>query len=332
MLRARVEHDELRLRERRAVNFLRGMTKIAINHFGFDVRRVASPAKLTMAGADADPITFEYIKDRRGYAVLEIPVADLRAFHCLGLPLRPDCHPFVRAIEAALGESNEEQARSVIERVLRDYYRQVQPSNAAEVMGLRLDDLPGIRDFEPNTDDHPVDVNIVPWNGRSPAEVRMGRRRTASFEGLQNGVFARITDGVTSFGPVNEAKVELEVNRLSRLLASVKARGFDRFDPRAPLQVGAFRRGGEYRWVINSGQHRFATAASFGIETLPAMVTEVIRRDDAAYWPQVVSGIFTEAGAKQLFDRIFDGVPSPACASWIEPPLLRAEEIRVARG
>ena len=310
------------------MNFLRGMAKIAINHFGFDIRRVASPAKITMAGADADPITFEYIRDRRGYAVLEVAVADLRAFHCLGLPLKPGCHPFVRAIEAALHESSDEEAERTIERVLRDYYRQVQPATVAEVMGLEWNDLPGIRGFEPNTDDHPIDVNIVPWNGRSPAEVRQGRRRTASFEGLQNGVVARLADGVTSFGPVNEAKVELEVRRLSRLLASVKSRGFDRFNPRAPLQVGAFRRGGEYRYVINSGQHRFATAAAFGVETLPAMVTEVIRRDDSAYWPQVVSGVFTEAGAKQLFDRIFDGVPSPACASWIERPELCEEEVR----
>ena len=313
------------------MSLLRGLTKIAINHFGFDVRRVSTPAMITMAGAGADPITFEYIRDRRGYAVLEVPVADLRAFHCLALPLTADCHPFVRAVGAGIQESNDERARGAIERTLRDYYQQVQPSNAADIMGLEWDDLPGIRDFPPNTDEHPIDVNVVPWNGRSPADVRRGRRRTASFEGLQNGVFARVSDGVTSFGPVKEAKIELEVGRLSRLLASVKSRGFDRFDPRAPLQVGAFRRGDEYRWVIHSGQHRFATAAAFGIETLPAMVTEVVRRDDAAYWPQVVRGIFTEKGAKTLFDRIFDGMPAPACTPWIEQVPVRKES-RIARG
>lgn len=313
------------------MSFLRGITKIAINQFGYDVRRVASPAKMTMAGDGADPITFEYMKDRRGYAVLEVPVADLRAFHSLALPLRPECHPFVRAIEAGLRESSEEAVRKAIESVLRSYYEQVRPATAAEVLGLRWEHLPGLRDFAPNSDDHPIDVNVVPWGGRSPAEVREGRRRTASFEGLQNGVFARVSDGVTSFGPVNDAKLELEVNRLSRLLASVKSRGFDRFEPRAPLQVGAYRRGDQYRWVINSGQHRFATAAAFGIETLPAMVTEVIRREDSGYWPQVVSGIFTDDGAKLLFDRIFDGVPAPACISWIEDCELR-KETRRARG
>jgi hypothetical protein len=103
-----------------------------------------------------------------------------------------------------------------------------------------------------------------------------------------------------------------------RLLNSFNTRGFYGFDPRAPLQVAALRQGKEYRWLIKSGQHRFATAAAFQMEVLPAMVTEIIRREDASFWPQVVRGVITETGAKLVFDRIFNGVPAGVCAAWID--------------
>jgi hypothetical protein len=295
---------------------LRSVVKIAINHFGYDVRRVATPARADVAVSGMDPVTFEYLPHRRGHAIVSVPLADVRAFHALGLRLEAQHHPFVRAISAAL--QDERASRDAIADVLREYYQKVCPASAADVLGLPADEIPGLRGFAPNSDDHPIDVDVLPWSGRSPAEIKEGRRRTAVYEGLQNGVFARAEEGVTSFGPVKDSKLILEIDRLSRLFESVKASGFRRFEPRAPLQVAAFRRDGEYRWVINSGQHRFATAAAFGLETLPAMVTQVIRRDDAALWPQVVSGVFTEHGAATVFDRIFDGVPAPICHDWIE--------------
>lgn len=297
---------------------IRSLTKIVINHFGYDIRRVATPATMHIAEPGTDPITLEYVRERRGYAVFEIPLADVRAFHALALPLRPGAHPFVRAVEYARRETSEELARAGIETVLRTYYDDVCPSSAAEVLDIGWDEAPGLHGFAPDSDDHPVDVSFLPWSGRAPAAVRRGRERTAVFEGLQNGVIAKVSDGVTSFGPVKAAKLSLEVNRVARLVASVNRRGFARFDPRSPLQVAAFRKGQEYKWVINHGQHRFATAAAFGIESLPAMVTEVVRRDDSRLWPQVANGIFTEAGALSIFDRIYDGTPAAVCRAWIE--------------
>lgn len=297
---------------------LRALTRIAINRLGYDIRRVGSPATVRVAEPGTDPITFEYVRERRGYAVFEIPIVDVRAFLSLALPLRSDSHPFVRAVECARREANEELARSSIERILRSYYEEVCPASAAEGLDLSWEEVPGLREFAPDSDDHPIDINFLPWSGWSPDKVREGRRRAAKFEGLQNGVIANVADGVTSFGPVKPAKLSLEVNRLARLVASVNRRGFIRFNPRSPLKVAAFRRADQYKWVINSGQHRFAAAAAFGIESLPAMVTEVVRRDDARLWPQVANGIFTEAGALSIFDRIYDGTPAAVCRAWIE--------------
>lgn len=295
---------------------LRSLMKIAINHFGYDVRRIASPATIHIAPAGTDPISFEYVRTLRGYAVLEIASSDVRAFHALALPLRSDSHPFVKAAELARQQPSEGLSKARIENVLTEYYEKVRPASASEVLDLTYDHLPGLRDCPPSSDDHPIDPSFLPW-GRSPAEVKEGQRRCAKYEGIQNGRIADVSDGVTGFGPVSPAKLSLEVSRLSRLIASVKSRGFVAFDPRNPLQVSAFRREGEYRWVIASGQHRFATAVAFGVEAMPAMVTDVVRREDARYWPQVVNGHFTEAGALSVFDRIFDGIPSSICNDWM---------------
>lgn len=300
----------------------RALTKIAFNHLGYDVRRVAKPATVHIVEPGSDPVTYEYSRETRGYAVFEVEIADTRAFHALALPLRPEAHPFVRSIDIARHETSEKLAKAKIQEILLSYYEDVRPSSAADVFDIAREDLPGLHGFTPNSDDQPIDGDFLPWSGRGPTAIRRGREQTAVFEGIQNGVFSKVSDGITCFGPVTPAKLALEVNRLLRLLVSVRRRGFVRFDPRSPLQVGAFRRGDKYKWVINHGQHRFAVAAAFGIESVPAMVTEVVRRDDARFWPQVANGNFTERGALAIFDRIYEGTPASVCRRWIEKNLV----------
>lgn len=300
-----------------AVRLVRAFAKLALNRFGYDVRRVASAADGNLAGPDADPVTVEYQLGRRGYVLFDVGLEDVRAFGGMALPLRVDCHPFVRAIALALEQTGEAAARATIEAVMRDYYATVRPASAFDVLGIDPNMAPGLRAAAPGSDDHTIDTAVLPWSERTPAEIRAGRRRTATFEGLEHGVRARLEDGVTAFGPVSLRKLALEVERLLKLLESVRLSGFSRHSPRSPLQVGALRRGEEYRWLIYSGQHRFATAAAFGVDTLPAMVTQVIRGEDARLWPQVASGLFTEAGATAVFNRMFDGLPAPACEPWI---------------
>ncbi len=112
------------------------------------------------------------------------------------------------------------------------------------------------------------------------------------------------------------SKLALQVSRLHQLLQSVRSRGFEPFARNAPTKVVALRKNGDYRWFIDEGQHRFALGGALGLESMPAMVTSVVRREDARLWPQVVSGTFTEKGALELFDRVFNGIPAPVAQNW----------------
>lgn len=287
---------------------LRALARLALNHFGYDVRRVASAYYVADPGSD--PITFEYLPHRRGYVIFDIPIADARAFRCLSLPLRSSTHPFVKALKLAGLEVSEEAVRQTIATTLGHYYRIVCPASAADALGLSDVDAPGMADL-------PAPKFMLPWTPQSPDEEQERNRRSAVFEGLQYGVRARNDGGITEFGPVSPEKIALEVERLTRLLVSVSSAGFRLFDRRHPLVVAALHSTECYKWLIISGQHRFAMAAASGLTSLPAVVTEVIRREDAAYWPKVVEGVFTVEGALKVFDRIFDGIPAPVCEGWI---------------
>lgn len=281
----------------------------AIRSLGYEVRRVADPARLEIEPAGTDPVTLEYCLSKRGYAVLEIPLEGCRAFHSLGLPLDSDVHPFVTAFEAALRNENAGKGRQAIEKILTQYYASVQPSSALEVVGLTGQDAPGLRNVPPIG-------YLLPWSENGVTEIISRRERSLMYVGMRYGINPAAGAGHTFFGPVQPAKLELQVTRLHTLLEAVRSQGFKPFARNFPTKVAALRKNGRNRWLVEEGQHRFALGGALKIATIPAIVTSVVRREDAALWPQVVAGVFTEKGALDLFDRIYDGAPAPIARAW----------------
>lgn len=283
----------------------------AIRSLGFDIRRVANPAKLPIEPSGTDPVTLEYCLSKRGYAILDIPLEQCRAFHSLGLRLRREDHPFVRAFEKALNSPTAVEAKAEIEKVLGSYYDSVRPNSAVEMVGLSEDQVPGLRQVAPIG-------YVLPWWESSIDETTRGREKSLNYVAKRVRINTPVDGGHTFFGPVPPARLAVQVLRLYHLLASVRSRGFHPFARDFPTKVVALRQNGLCRWLIEEGQHRFALGAALGVRSIAAVVTSVVRREDAEYWPQVVRGVFTEAGALTSFDRIFEGIPAPACRGWID--------------
>ncbi|HEY8591347.1 MAG TPA: ParB N-terminal domain-containing protein [Sphingomicrobium sp.] len=288
----------------------RAYIKLLLNKIGYEVRPLASPASLEIVPEGADPVTYEYHAKRRGLALFDVWLRDVRSFNTLALPLTVQCNPFVRALAAALHAQDEKGARTQLEAVLSEFYEKVQPSCALDLLGVRIDQAPGLRSVPPRG-------SVPPWYSDTTAEYEDGWRHGGALEALQNGLIWAPDIGTTHFGPARPEKISLEAKRLMSLLRSVRRRGFIHHQPRAPLQVNAHRRDGEYRWVITGGEHRLALAKVLGVEHVLAMVTRVIRREDSAYWPNVANGLYTHEGALRVFDRIFDGEPAPICQRWL---------------
>ncbi len=281
----------------------------AMRSLGYEIRRVADPAKLDVEPAGTDPVTLEYCLTKRGYAVLEIPLESCRAFHTLGLPLNPGDHPFVKAFQAALPNPSSEGALADIRQVLEQYYAAVQPASACEVIGLSPQQAPGLRGVAPLG-------YIYPWSEKGVDEITERRKRSMKYVGMRYGFKPETEIGHTFFGPARPAKLELQIARLHTLLHAVRSQGFKPFARDFPTKVVALRKSRETRWLIEEGQHRFAIGAALNVVTIPAIVTSVVRREDAGLWPQVIGGAFTEIGALKLFDRIYDGVPAEVASNW----------------
>jgi hypothetical protein len=302
------------------VKSLRFLALQGIRRLGYDLRRVASPASLSIEPLGTDPIALDYCPSKRGYAVLHIPVNLCRGFHSLGLPFEADLHPFVQAYQRAFSLESGDREVAEITRVLDSYYTSVRPRSASEVIGVPERDTPGLQGVPPIG-------YVLPWWEQDVGEMTRGRARALEYVGMRYGIPTTAESGHTFFGPVGASKLALQVARLHQLWQSVRSRGFQPFGRDAPTKVIALRKHGEYRWMIAEGQHRFALGAALGVESIPAMVTSVIRREDVAFWPQVINGTFTEKGALDLFDRVFEGRPAPVTENWSsrrfdDPPAL----------
>lgn len=288
----------------------RALAKILFNRLGYDVRRAPRPGSFHAAAAGADPVTYEYDPARRGHAMFEVSLADVRGLDPICFALNGNAHPFIAAFNAAREVGANARSKAVGE-VLRSYYDKVQPKSALDVVDLKKSEAPGLAGEEPA-------FYKMPWAAKSDEEIRVRRRRTALVEGMQNGVFANVAHGLTNFGPVTERKIALEASRIALLYESFAKNGFVPIQRGNPLQVGALRNGEDYRWTIYHGQHRFALAAAAAIKTVPAQIVLLVRRDDARFWPGVIDGTYTQAGALEYFDRIYEGRPARIAQPWLK--------------
>jgi hypothetical protein len=290
------------------IKIVKFLVKRSLLAFNLDVRRVASPSGVLGGFEKVDPITFQYLADLKIAPEMEIDISLARA-GMMGFSYGPQSrHPLVLAVLAGKAEENVLHAMEAVRDVLSTYYEQVRPSAALEIVDLTEDEAPGLRGI-------PVHHWVAPWSERSIEGTAMHRRISLEEEGLKGGTLVSLADGATMFGPVSDRKLELETRRIVNLSESMKLRGFERRSNH-PIEVVGLRSGEEYRWFLTQGQHRVAACAAFAIDTVHTRVVRIIRREDTAFWPHVVSKTFTVTGALKCFDRLFQGGVGSCAASW----------------
>lgn len=277
---------------------LRYQAKRMLAKFGLELRRVPKAGHLQPAWL-THPVTADYLPEYRGSLIVEAKIEDARGLNTMGLPFT-QAHPFLRAAKAGLEARDENDAWTQIRAVLDESSRAFQPATALEAVNLTAKEAPGLVGQPPH-------ASLLPWSARTISQTIKGRVLAMEEAGLQYGVKLTVSDGLTAFGPWTAAKLDLETRRISELLESVQKRGYNSFNPDAPIKTSALFKDGNLRWQIEEGNHRIPVAVATGITSVACMVTHVIRRDEAALWPRVVDGTFTTEGAVRIFDRIFEG-------------------------
>jgi hypothetical protein len=297
------------------MNVVRFALKRLLLSMNLDVRRIGgTPASFHRLG-ELNPITFQYLSDLKITPFLTIELPQARA-GVMGFSYSPaSAHPLARAFQAARGGTNNRVRMDAVRAVLSDYYGLVRPSSAFEVVDLTPDDAPGLAGI-------PRHSWVMPWSEQSVEDIATHRRICLEEEGLLKGVFVSLEDGATLYGPVSEKKLGLETERVLTLARSIEAKGFQPNENHR-IEVMGLRSGAEYRWFVVQGQHRLAACAAFDIMQVPARLNRIIRREDAEFWPHVVSGTFTLTGALKCFDRLFAGKVAACAAFWLSPSLKK---------
>ena len=215
-------------------------------------------------------------------------------------------HPWYLAAQAC-AESADERARLMLEK----YYELVRPASVVEWHGLAPEDCPGLAGWPRHA------WSIMPWKEGDPGEAIRKAEAAQRDENRKYRLDAGMEVGSKAFGPVGEAKLEVELKRIDELARSISLHGF-RYDAQDMDLGGRFLvADGRWRWLPTAGMHRIPVAAALGVREFRMRVVSVVRRDESSLWPQVTSGVFTEQGALQLFDRLFEGRPPQCASAWI---------------
>mgnify|MGYP007011832300 FL=1 len=249
--------------------------------------------------------------------IVEIPIAACRGLRHAGLRFGPG-NPLVDTIADHAAGRHAAYAGSALAR----FHERWQPRSAAASMGLADPDTPPQAGEAGLAGLGPLEA-VAPWwpdtGGGMPAAVAAHIRHRTAVENRESGISGLGAEGgVIFFGPVSARKGQVEYDRLIRVWASIRDRGYLRAgdDPHGDVTGSLLLRGtaGEHAVLIGAGQHRLAALAALGARSVPVRLLRnvsprVVRREDVASWPHVRSGLFRREEALALFDRILEGRP-----------------------
>jgi len=234
--------------------------------------------------------------------LLTVPLSHCISFHCAAYPAAggPDS-PFLATARRLMKHPEMGFAGSPLDL----YYQRVQPASVSERLGFPHGENPFL-------DSLPPGAAQFPWSVIPYAEAQALREQQLQADHAEHSRACRNVHGDSFFGPVSPEKGQVEIDRLRRMLDSFQTRGFI-VDPAGFENITAvcLLRGDHWRFLL-AGQHRTAAWAALGHSHIPIqwLTSEtgggVIRREDAAYWPQVQKKELTLQQALTLFDRIFD--------------------------
>ena len=261
-----------------------------------------------ITGSCLDPVYAHYLHSNEDF-LMNVPLAKVRTMGFLGFTCTSSGgHPFVDT----LMEYEQGRCVSYEGSALQRHYETVQPRTAAALLGLpptglseKLASLTALQ-------------AVAPWwpdRGKiSPEGIEQHQQKRTLEENRENGADLCAADGVSLWGPVSDRKGRLEYNRLITILKSIRINGYKRSDARHGDISGTLFQSYENDYIVNisAGQHRVAALAALGYEEIPVRFSRTffartVRREDAANWPFVRNGLFTETQARLVFDRIMTG-------------------------
>ncbi|MBW3225621.1 hypothetical protein [Marinobacter adhaerens] len=220
--------------------------------------------------------------------------------HVTGLGLsKSDWNPFVETI----AQFESDNRLKYYESPLKHFYNKCQPKNAGEAV-FGFNQLP--REFKALP---PYMIFLLPWLSLTEEEVTQDTLWWNQKDNAEHGRpdLSYPKDGWAFFGPVSEAKGELEFQRTISLHQSIKLNGYD--SSKGGIGVTLLKRGHDFRYLLGGGgYHRAISLKAADYESMIARFhrLSIVDVEDVELWPNVRNGLWTTSQALAYVDHLFD--------------------------
>lgn len=267
-------------------------TKLARYHFLRQIRLRQHPAmEITPVLKLDNPYDATY---KHGDIAFEVPLSHVRYPYLFSYGTQ-GWHPFVEVLKQYQKHPNLEYRDSILYR----YYQNFHPQNVLDVF------------FAPQEQDVALKnsnfakLSIPPYNPIFPWDPEISH---SSGERGERGLSA--SHGHQGFGPVSDAKGNLELQRLTETLKSIKRLGYQpSYGHDGDIRGYFLRCPDSYRFIIRQGLHRTATLAALGYQNIRVKFyvhyPRVIFEHDAGSWPQVRQGFLDLDTSLRIFRKFF---------------------------
>lgn len=207
--------------------------------------------------------------------------------------------PFYLA--AQKGILNTSSLKENIFNSLNDFYKKFQPKSIADWFQLNTDSDQLLK--------NEAWASVLPWRARTLKNYKEVIEAGTYKDNLSNKLDMNIYESGWAYcGPVDKKKCDIETTRIFNLINSIRNNGYLRHNDKDGdiIATVLVNEKGEWVWLITNGYHRAAVIAALGNKTVPIRINLVIRRDEADFWPQVITGTYTKEEALKIFDNIFN--------------------------
>ena len=210
----------------------------------------------------------------------------------------------VHPLEWAARKYNEDVDEEEIAKELKTYYQVQWNKDIDSILQVSRKMVPGLSGKN-------ILAAVYPWDKLTPEQRYYN---TINNHTLKNRLRIEAIDTHDAAAELYYRAVKLELGYLFKLAKSIKEKGYLRNnkpdgDIRGELLVKGDGEGGNYRVLVRSGQHRFATLLANGEKEIPIRIfnkpPHVIRIEEVNCWPNVAKGSYTAEGAGLIFEKFF---------------------------
>lgn len=154
----------------------------------------------------------------------------------------------------------------------------------------------------------PVLGFVLPWENKNPEEALA--KRLTILEKESNNVNENLNiEPDDSYRDILDKRIPANIIRYKRLYKSISKNGYVRSNfPDGDINVAIMVGENKASYHILSGNHRIAMLSALGYETITVRIVDVIYREEAYYWPQVLREKYKYDEAVNYFDKMNNGI------------------------